>query len=75
MCPLPDGTLLEMRKDTLQRDLPALDDACARYYCLHQRVEAPDLATIKDFFSLSHRYELRQDRGEATVDSITTNVE
>ena len=43
-------TLLEMRKDALQRDLPAPDEACARHYCLHQGVEAPDLATIKDFF-------------------------
>jgi hypothetical protein len=43
-------TLLEMRKDALQRDLPAPDEACVRHHCLHQGVEAPDLATIKDFF-------------------------
>ena len=44
-----------MRKDALQRDLPAPNEACARHYCLHQGVEAPDLATIKDFFSLLYR--------------------
>jgi hypothetical protein len=43
-------TLLEMRKDALQRDLPAPDEACARHHCLHEGVEAPDLATIKAFF-------------------------
>src|SRR5437016_3832638 len=43
-------TLLEMRKDALQRDPPAPDEACARHYYLHEGVEAPDLATIKDFF-------------------------
>jgi len=57
-------TLSEMRKDALQRDLPAPDEACARHHCLYQGVEAPDLATIKDFFSLLHPYKLRQDRGE-----------
>ena len=43
-------TLLEMRKDALQRGLPAPDEAYARHHCLHQGVEAPDLATMKDFF-------------------------
>jgi hypothetical protein len=57
-------TLLEMREDALQRHLPAPDEACDRHHCLHQGVEAPDLATIKDFFSLLPRYELRHDRGE-----------
>jgi hypothetical protein len=57
-------TLLEMRKDALQRGLPAPDEACARHHCLHQGVEAPDLATMKGFFSILHRNELWQDRGE-----------
>lgn len=46
-----------MRKD-LQRDLPSPDEACARHHCLREGMEAPDLATVKDFFryyiSLSH---------------------
>jgi hypothetical protein len=53
-----------MRKDALQRGLLAPDEACAGHHCLHQGVEAPDLATIKDFFSILHRSELQQDRGE-----------
>jgi len=53
-----------MRKDALQRGLPAPDEACARHHCLQQGVEAPDLATIKEFFSILHRNELRQDRDE-----------
>jgi hypothetical protein len=57
-------TLLEMREDALQRHLPVPDEACARYRCLHQGVEAPDIATIKDFFLLLRRYELRQDGRE-----------
>jgi hypothetical protein len=28
-------TLLEIRKDTFQRDLPARDEACARHRCFH----------------------------------------
>jgi hypothetical protein len=43
-------TLLEMRKDALQRGLPTPDEACTSHHCLHQGVEAPDLAMIKDFF-------------------------
>ena len=31
--------LLEMRKDTLQRNLPAPDEACARHHCLHEGVD------------------------------------
>jgi hypothetical protein len=46
-------TLLEMRKDALQRGLPAPDEACAKHHCLQQGVEAPDLATIKDFFDFT----------------------
>jgi hypothetical protein len=38
--------LLGMREDALQRGLPTPDEAYARHYCLHQGVEAPDLATI-----------------------------
>jgi hypothetical protein len=44
-------TLLGMREDALQRGLSAPDEAYARHHCLHQGVETPDLATIKDFFA------------------------
>jgi hypothetical protein len=53
-----------MRKDALQRHLPAPDEAYTRHRCLHEGVEAPDLATMKEFFSILHRNKLRQDRGE-----------
>jgi hypothetical protein len=43
-------TLAAMRKDALQRGLPAPDEACTRHHCLREGVEAPDLATVKDFF-------------------------
>jgi hypothetical protein len=68
-------TLLEMRKDAFQRDLPAPDEACARHHCLHQGVEAPDLATIKDFF----RFYIATSSGrivvKPTVDSINTKTQ
>jgi hypothetical protein len=50
-------TLLEMRKDALQRGLLVPDKACAKHHCLHQGVEAPDLAKIKVvfFLVLSHK--------------------
>jgi hypothetical protein len=64
-----------MRKDALQRGLPALDEACARYHCLREGVEAPDLATAKDFFG----YYISLSHGEIvdkpTIDSINTNAE
>ena len=47
-----------MRKDALQQDLFTPDEACVRHHCLQQGVEASDLATVKDFFSLLYRYEL-----------------
>ena len=69
-------TLLEMRKDALQGDLPAPDEACARHHCLYEGVEAPDLATIKEFFF--HFY-IATSYGrivaKPTVDSINTNAE
>ena len=39
-----------MRKDALQRGLPAPDEAYAKYHCLHQGVEALDLVAMKDIF-------------------------
>src|SRR5271163_1692156 len=43
-------TLLEMQKDALQRDIPTPDEACIRQPCLREGVDAPDLATVKEFF-------------------------
>ena len=39
-----------MKEDTLQRGLPVPDEAAVRERILANNVEAPDLATVKDFF-------------------------
>jgi hypothetical protein len=63
-----------MRKG-LQRDLPSPDEACARHHCLREGMEAPDLATVKDFL----RYYISLSHGKIvdklTVDLIKTNAE
>jgi hypothetical protein len=68
-------TLLEMREDALQRHLPVPDEACARYRCLHQGVEAPDIATIKDFFCFYVATSCGRMVEKPTVDSININAE
>jgi hypothetical protein len=64
-----------MRKDALQRDLSAPDEAYARHHCLHQGVEAPDLAMIKDFFDFTSQRAAAGSWRNPTVDSINTNAE
>jgi hypothetical protein len=64
-----------MRKDVLQRGLPAPDEAYAKHHCLHQGVEAPDLATIKDFFRFYIATSCGRIVAKPTVDSINTNTE
>ena len=64
-----------MRDDALQQGLPAPDEACARHHCLHQGVEAPDLATIKDFFRFHIATSCGRIVAKPTVDSINTNAE
>jgi len=66
-------TLLGMQEDALQRDLPAPDEAYARHHCLHQGVEAPDLATIKDFFRFFIATSCGKIVTKPTVDSLNTN--
>jgi len=39
-----------MKEDALQRGLPVPDEAAVRERILANNVEAPDLATVKDFF-------------------------
>jgi hypothetical protein len=68
-------TLLEMRKDGLQRDLPAPDEACARHHCLRQGVKAPDLTTIKDFFRFYIATSCGRIVAKPTADLINTNAE
>ena len=67
--------LLEMREDALQRHLPAPDEAYARHHCLYYGVEAPNLATIKDFFRFYIATSCGRIVEKPTVDSINTNTE
>jgi hypothetical protein len=63
-----------MQKDSLQRGLPISEEASARQHCLHKGVDAPDLATVKDFL----RFYIATSRGKIdederpTTDSVNT---
>jgi len=65
----------EMQKESLHRGLPIPDEANARLRCLREGVEAPDLATIKDFL----RFHIATSRGKIvkilTADSVNTFAE
>ena len=41
--------LAEMRRDCTERSSPLLDEETACEHCLRPGIEAPDLATVKDF--------------------------
>ena len=41
--------LSEMLQEPIQQGLPISDNDSARRRCLHEGIEAPDLATVKDF--------------------------
>jgi hypothetical protein len=60
---------------TLQRDLPAPDEICARHHCLYQGVEAPDLVTVKGFFRLYIAISYDRIVAKPTVDSLNTNAD
>jgi hypothetical protein len=47
---IPDGPSCKCKKTRSSEISPPPDEACARYHCLHEGVEAPDLATVEDFF-------------------------
>ena len=71
---IPDGPS-EMQEDALQRDLLTPDVASARHHCLHKGVDAPDLATIKDFFWFYIATSDGRIVAKPTADSINTNAE
>jgi hypothetical protein len=64
-----------MQKDSLQRGLPTPNEASARHHCLGEGVDAPDLATIKDFL----RFYIATSRGKIvakpTADSVNSFAE
>jgi len=65
----------EMRRDYIQRGLPPPDKATARERCLGEGVDAPDLATVKDFL----RFYVATSKGKIvkrpTADSVSTFAE
>jgi hypothetical protein len=64
-----------MQEDFARRGLPAPDETMAREHCLGKGVNAPDLATVKDFV----RFHAAASRGKIvdlpTVDFINTFLE
>jgi hypothetical protein len=65
----------ELQKDSRQRGLPIPDEANARHHRLRKGVDAPDLATVKDFL----RFYIATSRGKIvekpTADSVNTFAE
>lgn len=67
--------LADMQQDAVQRELPAPDKEVAREQFLRLGVEAPNLATVKDFlrfYIATSRPHLTE---KLTVDSISTVAE
>jgi hypothetical protein len=67
--------LADMRKDAVQRGLPAPDEETAREQCLWPGIEAPDLATVKDFLRFYIATSRPRLAEKPTVDSINTVAE
>ena len=66
-------TLDELRDDAIERGLRPPDEDAAREHCLRSGVEAPDLATIKDFFRFNTASsDPRIDTDLMTPDSLGT---
>jgi hypothetical protein len=57
-----------MQKDAFQRGLPIPDEASARQHYLCKGVDAPDLATVKDFL----RFYISTSRGKIDEDERPT---
>lgn len=55
--------------------LPAPDEAVVREQVLGEKVEAPDLATVKDFFSFHAATSKGKINGKITYDSLNTVAE
>lgn len=61
-----------MQRESAQRGLPPPDKESARQYYLRSEVEAPDLATVKDFLRFYTATSRPQLSKIPTVDSINT---
>ncbi|MCJ1426427.1 hypothetical protein MMC29_004330 [Sticta canariensis] len=67
--------LSEMEQDAVHGGLPALSEEAAREQCLRPGIEAPDLATVKDFIRFYIATSHPQLAEQPTVDSINTVAE
>jgi hypothetical protein len=64
-----------MKEDALQKGLPVPDEAAVRERVLRKNVEAPDLATVKDFLRFYAATSKGKIQEEVTCDSLNTFTE
>lgn len=64
-----------MQRDSCRQGLALPDEESARQHCLRPGVEAPDLATVKDFLRFYIATSRPQLTKKPTVDSINTVAE
>ena len=64
-----------MKEDALQKGLPALDEAVVGELILAKNVDAPDLATVKDFFCFKAAAGKGMIMEQTTYDSLNTFTE
>jgi len=64
-----------MKEDALQKGLPVPDEAAVREQVLRENVEAPDLATVKDFLRFQAATSKGKIQEEVTCDSLNTFAE
>ena len=65
----------EMKEDALEKGLPVPDEAAVRDRVLKQHVEAPDLATVKDFLRFHAATSKGKIKEKITCDSLNTFAE
>jgi hypothetical protein len=64
-----------MKEDALQKGLPVPDEAAVPEQVLRKNVEAPDLATVKDFLRFQAATSKGKIQEEVTCDSLNTFAE
>ena len=64
-----------MKEDALQKGLPVPDEAAVRDRVLKKHVDAPDLATVKDFLRFHAATSKGKIREEISCDSLNTFAE
>src|SRR5256714_15309996 len=64
-----------MKEDALQKGLPVPDEAAVRERVLRKNVEAPDLATVKDFLRFHAATSKGKIREKISCDPLNTFAE